>query len=263
MGIQCGITHYPIGWCSRMFSQFLFRRMHTQLYATSELEWMRSFFGIPADLIEANPFGVDTFFWTPGKQSTVKQSTTISPYVLAVGNDAQRDYDTLIQTAEGAPWRLILVTHRPLPAALPENVKIVRGSYTEGIDDTELRDLYRKAACVVVPLKPGLQPSGQSVTLQAMACGVTVVLTRTEGLFDTARLQNGKQLLLVEPENPKALRSAIERLLTDEVLRNFLTETGRDYVLRHCRIEDFAGRLEQLCQRVVNDKKGFKSLLVS
>lgn len=250
IGIQCGITHYVIGWWSRAFSRSLFRRMHTQLFALAELDWMRSFFRIPNDRIEANLFGVDTAFWTPGDGPEEPPRSAGKPFVLAVGNDAQRDHETLLEAARGAAWRLVLITRRPLPPAIPGNVQIVRGSYSEGVSDAELREYYRNAACVVVSLKSGLQPSGQSVTLQAMACGTPVVLTRTPGLFDESGLRDGRELLLMEPGNPVGLRGAIERLLADQPLRAAVAEAGRAYVLRHGRIESFADRLERLCARV-------------
>jgi glycosyltransferase involved in cell wall biosynthesis len=250
VGIQCGITHYVIGRTSRLVSRFLFHRMHTQLFSDAELSWMSTFFDIPGDRIEPNPFGVDLSFWIPGARPGEPRDETEEPYVLAVGNDSRRDYDTLVEAARGAAWRLTIVTQRPLPPVIPDNVTVIRGSYAEGVSDAELRDLYRNASCVVVPLKSGLQPSGQSVTLQAMACGTPVVLTRTPGLFDAERLRDGEQLLLVEPGDPSVLRAAIERLLADAGLRVRQTEAGLAYVRRHGRIEEFADRLERLCERV-------------
>lgn len=250
VGIQCGITHYAIGHSSRLASRFLLRRMHTQLYADAELEWMRSFFDIPRERIEANLFGVDTAFWTPGADGAGRGAPAREAPVLAVGNDARRDFETLAQAARGAPWRLTVVTRRPLPP-LSDNVTVIRGSYTEGVSDAELRDLYRDACCVVVPLKPGLQPSGQSVTLQAMACGTPVVLSRTAGLFDVGRLRDGEQLLLTDPGDPAALRAAVDRIVKDPSLRARLAQGGLDYVRRHGRIEGFADRLEALCARIV------------
>lgn len=251
IGIQCGIAQYHIGWLSRTSSRFLFRRMHTQLFAAPELDWMRSFFGIPDDRIEVNLFGVDTAFWSMSISGTTPPGGTSTPYVLAVGNDSRRDFETLIEAARGAAWRLVLVTRRPLPADLPKNVEIIRGSYAEGVSDAELRDLYRSAACLVVPLTPGgLQPSGQSVALQAMSCGTPVIISRTPGLFDATELQHERQLLLVEPGSPGALRDAIERILTNPPLRRALSESGSAYVLRRGRIEDYASRLEQLCRRI-------------
>jgi glycosyltransferase involved in cell wall biosynthesis len=249
IGIQCGITHYAIGRSSRLASRFLFRRMHTQLYADAELDWMRSFFDIPRGRIEANLFGVDTAFWTPGAADDGRRTPARAAPVLAVGNDAQRDYQTLAEAARGARWPLTVVTRRPLPP-VPDNVTVIRGSYTEGVSDAELRELYRGACCVVVPLKPGLQPSGQSVTLQAMACGTPVVLSRTPGLFDAARLRDGEQLLLVDPGDPAALGAAVRRIVDDPALRARLAQAGLDYVRRHGRIEGFADRLERLCAQV-------------
>ena len=36
----------------------------------------------------------------------------------------------------------------------------------------------------IIPLKNSIQPSGQSVALQSMACGTPVVITETFGFWD-------------------------------------------------------------------------------
>ena len=46
----------------------------------------------------------------------------------------------------------------------------------------KIRELYQDAFAII-PLKDVFQPSGYSVTLQAMACGKPVVLTKTKGLW--------------------------------------------------------------------------------
>ena len=51
-------------------------------------------------------------------------------------------------------------------------------------DAGDLRRLYNSAAAVIAPLKDVHQPSGYSVTLQAMSCGKPVILSNIKGLWD-------------------------------------------------------------------------------
>ena len=51
------------------------------------------------------------------------------------------------------------------------------------ISQMKIRELYQDAFAIIIPLKDVFQPSGYSVTLQAMACGKPVVLTKTKGLW--------------------------------------------------------------------------------
>jgi glycosyltransferase involved in cell wall biosynthesis len=93
-------------------------------------------------------------------------------------------------------------------------VEYIRGDWTTvAVSDETLREFYRAAACVVVPLKESIQPSGQSVAMQAMMCGAPVVMTRTAGWWGAEVLRSGEHLREVTPENPEALAAAISRTL--------------------------------------------------
>lgn len=244
VAIHAGLLNYRSTRRLRAWGRFGLRRMHTQLFGPGELSGMRETYGAPADRIEVNPFGVDTRFWQPA-------ATRTGDYVLSIGNDSLRDYETLLAAARASARRFLIVTRRPLPGNLPAHVEHIRGSWSDGpVDDGRLRELYQNAACVVVPLRPGLQPSGQSVTLQAMACGAPVILTDTAGFWDRARLLHGHQLLLAPPADAPALLAAVERVFQEPELGTALGRAGRAYVEEHADIRHFAARLEALCRRV-------------
>ena len=238
VGIHASLLNYRSSRRLRAWGRFGLRRMHTQLFGPGELPGMQEIYGAPADRIEVNPFGVDTRFWQPATGKTLD-------YVLSIGNDALRDYATLLAVARSSSRRFIIVTRRALPEPLPSNIELLRGSWSDGaVDDRRLREFYQNARCVVVPLKPGLQPSGQSVTLQAMACGRPVILTDTAGFWDRAHLTHGHQLLLTPPTDVPALHAAIERVFTDPELQAALGAAGHAYVQGHADIGQFAARLE-------------------
>jgi glycosyltransferase involved in cell wall biosynthesis len=167
-----------------------------------------------------------------------------------VGNDGRRDYATLVAAAAGLGAPVKIVTARALPQPLPANVEHLCGSWhAPAVTDAELRELYRRALAVVVPLEDAIQPSGQSVALQAMACGRPVVLTRTRGLWTGAEFLDGRDLLLVETGSPEALRQAIRRLLDDARFREQIGRAAREAAQAHGRIAAFAARLAGMLSR--------------
>ena len=111
-----------------------------------------------------------------------------------------------------------------------------------------MREAFRSAAVVVVPVKDVPQPSGQSVTLQASACGRPVVLTRTRGLWDPEALRDGENVLLVPPADPDALAEAVNRVLADPSTAESLGRSARATVEATATVEGYAARLLEICE---------------
>jgi glycosyltransferase involved in cell wall biosynthesis len=207
VGILCGAVNYPIGSeVRRIITARLLRRMQAVLFADSEEAEIRKRFKPDSDEIQSGWFGVDETFWiTPsidGNRSGV----------LAVGNDGRRDYATLVEAARILPAiPFTVVTRLDAPDNLPMNVIWRRGDWKENaLSDEGLRDLYQVAACVVVPLRESLQPSGQSVAMQAMMCGAPVVITKTAGWWGSDVIRDGREVALVGPGNAEELAKAIQ-----------------------------------------------------
>ena len=241
IGIQSGTLDYRHGWWRRRFSAALLRQTHTMLFGDAELEPFRRFFSLPAGGVSVNHFGVDTDFWQPVLAGACED------YVLSVGNDGRRDYATLLAAAPaiGAPIRI--VTQQELPGPLPPNVTVIRGNWREAsVSDEDLRELYRGAACVVVPVVDTLQPSGQSVTLQAMACGKAVVLSRFPGLWSARQARDGENVLLAAVGDPADLAAKTRALLENPARAASLGAAASAMVRKEATIEGYARRLAHL-----------------
>lgn len=244
IGIQCGVLNFSHSFLRRHVSRILLRKMHTLLFGESELEPMRRFFDLPADALSVNFFGVDTAFWRP-------DSAVSRDLVLAVGNDNRRDFQTLIDAAPAISVPIHIVTRLPLPSALPTNVTHHRGSWHGAeISDERMRELYQRALAVVVPLKPSIQPSGQSVTLQAMACGCPVVLTETEGLWSRDHLVDGRDVLFVRPGDSPQLAARIVEAIRDTEAGGAIGRAGRATAERVGNIKTFAAEVARHCSRL-------------
>ncbi len=96
-----------------------------------------------------------------------------------------------------------------------------------GISDDELARYYGEAQVAVVP---SLYEGFSLPAIEAMACGVALVAT-TGGALPEVVGTDGETGLLVPPDDPGSLATAIGRLLDDEALRSRLGRAGRERVL--------------------------------
>lgn len=240
--IQCGLLHHPFSAVRRAITRGLLNRMHSVFFGEAELApTLATLAPEPARLC-VSQFGVDQEFWSPAGPR--------EDFVLAIGNDPRRDYATLLAAAPEITVPIRIVTSLPMPAHLPANVSVIHGSWHDrALSDADIRELYRRAACVVTPLHDTLQPSGQSVTLQAMACGAPVVLTRTRGLWNPAALRDGGNVSLIPPGDAAALSKAVRGVLKSDADER--GRVGREYVLAHGTIAEFARGILAACERAV------------
>lgn len=246
IGIHCGNLNYSHNWVRIQFSKSLFKEMRTMLYGYGELNPLVAMFGLERNRIEVNLFGVDIDFWHPDPDLPRED------YILSVGNDSRRDYNLLIATARQVNRPFKILTKRELPADLPDNVEVIRGSWHgQGLSDHELRELYQKAFCVTIPLLDSKQPSGQSVTLQAMACGTPVIMTKTEGIWESEKLLERSNVLLVDPGQIGQLLSSIEELCESSSLWQKLSAGGLRYTAEYGTIDQFADTMEALCLTIM------------
>jgi glycosyltransferase involved in cell wall biosynthesis len=121
-----------------------------------------------------------------------------------------------------------------VPAAAT-HVLITAGDFfgSDSMSDEDVRRLYNRARAVVVPLRDVHQPSGYSVTLQAMSCGRPVILSHTRGLWAPHLLRDGDNCLLVPPGNADALGAAIGRVRADSDLAQRLGSAARTTAIAH------------------------------
>jgi glycosyltransferase involved in cell wall biosynthesis len=91
------------------------------------------------------------------------------------------------------------------------------------VEPGEIVDLYRRAEVAAVP---SLYEGFSLPAVEAMACGVPLVAT-TGGALPEVVGEDGGAGLLVPPNDPSALASALSRLLADPDLRSRLGAAGR------------------------------------
>lgn len=99
--------------------------------------------------------------------------------------------------------------------------------FVSGVSDEELARLYATAEVAVVP---SLYEGFSLPAIEAMACAVPLLAT-TGGAIPEVVGRSGETGILVEPNSPGALVTALRTLLNDPVLRATLGERGRQRVL--------------------------------
>lgn len=187
------------------------------------------------------PFGVDVNFWGEGPDTTNNRRG-----VLFIGNDLNRDFSLVVQIARTLKEiKFKFVTSRLHEDEMPKNVELIKGDWRNSLlTDKEVRNLYYESSFVIVPLKDSLQPSGQSVALQAMACGKAVILTRTRGLWEPEYMLHGENCWLVEPNNPEQLSEAIRHLGNNPKEVKRLGNNAKRLVELRYKSKDFALGME-------------------
>jgi glycosyltransferase involved in cell wall biosynthesis len=171
--------------------------------------------------------------------------------VVTVGKDLARDYGTFAQAVRTLDVDARLVAH---PRNVAEVVLPPNASVTGRIPSLELRELYARAACVVVPQRLddypyGSEGGGLTALLEGMAMAKPVVASERAILRDY--VDAGVDALLVPAEDADALRAAIQRVLAEPDLARSLGAAGRARVERAHTSRGFAARLAPLLRSVV------------
>jgi len=187
------------------------------------------------------PFGVDKVFWAPDK-------SVVGDFVLAIGNDSNRDWQTLVDAWNLDLPPLKIVTSLPVPCS-PQNVEVIKGDWRNNvISDTEIRNLFRAARFVVVPLKDTIQPAGQSVCLQAMACGKAVILTDIAGMWDRDLMVDGRTVVLTPPNDAAALSTRVRYLVNNPEVSERISDAGRAVVDQHLNSDAMAAGIQEFLE---------------
>jgi glycosyltransferase involved in cell wall biosynthesis len=173
------------------------------------------------------PNGVDPDEF--GQSSDVE--TEFQPYVLAVGRLVpQKGFDVLIDAfamADLSSANLIIAGDGPEREALARRVTdlgiVDRVHLLGAVNRERLVALMHGAVVFALPSRG--EAFGIAL-LEAMAAGVPSVAAAAGGVPELAR--DGENALVVDPENAKALSSALVRLLNDSELRVRLSAEGRE-----------------------------------
>lgn len=160
----------------------------------------------PGQRCEMVHFGIATTCLTPPRAP----GGGARLHLLSLGNDRHRDWPTLVAAVRDQPWlQLTIVSSTVKPGLVSglDNCKVVKARHND-----ELEALFAAADLVIVPLVNNLHASGITVLEEAVIKGRPVIVSDTGGL----RAYFGDDdVRYVPPNDPQALRQAIEELARD------------------------------------------------
>ncbi|MFI7428834.1 glycosyltransferase [Micromonospora sp. NPDC049836] len=182
--------------------------------------------GVPRSRMALVPSGVNQAVFRP--DGPVAPRDPARPRILTVGRMVERKgFLDVVRALPAVPDAECVVVGGPpaglLPAdsfarrltALAESCGVAdRVRLVGGVAREEMGAWYRSADVLVAA--PWYEPFGLT-PLEGMACGVPVVGTNVGGIADT--VVDGLTGDLVRPRDPRALGTAIRRLLADQVRR--------------------------------------------
>gem|GEM_PF-3305051 len=189
---------------------------------------------------------VDVIFNTDG-QPVDREAFQVIPaggFIVSAGLE-MRDYETLIRAIEGLPIKLVIGAGSPWSkfgfgpryADVPANVTV------QSFSPRQMRELYRAARFVVVPVKPTTRSCGISVILEAWAMKRCVLASRTEGL--TSYVEDQVDGIFHTPGDVDDLREKIQALLDNPELAARLGENGQAKARQQMKLEQFLERVYQ------------------
>ncbi|WP_167516446.1 glycosyltransferase family 4 protein [Pseudoclavibacter terrae] len=144
-------------------------------------------------------FGVDHHSFRPGSGDFVRRT------VLSAGVDRGRDFVTLVRAAEMLPdvkFTIITQAGRLRGESVPSNVELL-----PPLSGDAYRSALLSAELVVLPTHDLAYPTGQSVLLEAMACGKATMVTRTDAMEEY--IGDGEFNFAMPPHNPEGVAESL------------------------------------------------------
>ena len=176
-------------------------------------------------------------------------------YILSIGNDLNRDYETLISSWEDFFPLLKIITSLPISSD-KNNIEIISGDWrSQLLSDNEMLELIQNALFVVIPLKPTMQPAGQSVCLQSMACARAVVISNIAGIWDKSELIDNEIVKLIPCNNIDYLSKTVKTLLDNPKKVQSMGAEARKIVEKNYYVETMAESILFFIEKNIQDKR--------
>ena len=208
-------------------------------------DYLRNEAGVPPEKIRFVYDKVDHRFFAPSDESVQNDG-----YVLSVGRE-RRDYETLMAAVESLNVPTTILASSPWSRAetgqqvIPANVSLRRG-----LTFAALRDLYQRAALVVVPLQPGTDyAAGVNGVLEAMAMRKSLIVSDTPGIRDY--VTPNETARIVPPGDPDALAQAISELLGDRAHAAALAQNARLVVENGRNLDGYVAAVAAVVREVL------------
>ena len=109
----------------------------------------------------------------------------------------------------------------------------------------KLLEIYSKAKLIILPLLNTFQPSGQSVSLQAMSVGIPVMISLTDGFWDIDKFSNNKNIIFIESNSVDSWVNKIDNAYKDNESLQIISKNAKDLVNSEYSLQKLNNFLEE------------------
>lgn len=203
----------------------------------SQAQLLMDDYGVPEGKLCITSNSVDHQYFRPMPEVPVKRQ-------ICSAGMAHRDYASLVEATRGMDVDLLIDANSAWwqsslnisDAMLHERVTVLTGRST-----SELRQLYAESLFVVLPLENAPYGVGYTTSLEAMAMGKALIVSKLRQYGDF--IKDGWNGIYVPPEDPVALRAAIQQLLDHPEEARRLGENARRTVEERFTLAHYAQRV--------------------
>jgi glycosyltransferase involved in cell wall biosynthesis len=204
--------------------------------------------GLDPPLVTTVLHPADHHFWSPSSEQP-------ADYICSAGLE-YRDYPTLLGAVDGTDIETVIAAASPFSRrksgverqSVPANVRFV------ALTPLQLRDVYRRARVVVIPLVDVDFQAGSLVMYEAMACGRPVIASETTGQRDIVR--PSETGVLVRPGDPHALRARLSEMLKSPVKAEQMGRRARDLVEAGLNLDTYVAKVVAILEEVARTPIG-------
>lgn len=221
----------------KLFNKYLFSKNDNIIFLShNEKKFAEKLYPKYCDKFYFLPFPVDLSFWN------TKNTVAESGKILFLGNDLNRNYDLLKLIPQQIPEeQFVYITERISPREVSQvNLELINGSWNDStLSDLQIKEIYANAKLVILPLHNSIQPSGQSVAIQAMSMNIPVLISKTDGFWDSDKFINEENIIFIDSKDSDVWVKTIEKILKDFSLRKKISEEAKKIVNKEYDLETF------------------------
>jgi glycosyltransferase involved in cell wall biosynthesis len=184
------------------------------------------------DCVHYIPHGVDTDFFCPEDKSPVSGDMNGAARRFLFVGQWLRDFDTLFEVIEryrenrtNVEFDLVVPDVSFRDPQLEKRIQSItvhpQVKRHQNLDDASLRELYRKATILFLPLE---ESTANNAILEAMACGLPIVSSETSGMCDYV---NRAFAHICPPKDAGAMSHAADELSNNEELLGIMSIAAR------------------------------------
>ena len=224
---------------------YVFRRTDLVIvHSRREAELFKHIHNIPANKFYFSLWGYDL-----PETSATRFSRWPKPYVCLVGRN-NRDVATFIKAVEGMNIDGIIITsrHQALPEKMPANLHVFID-----LPLNETLDCIKNALANAILLKDNDRGAGHITAVAAMFSGTPQIVSDVDVLKDY--FIDGVSAITVALGDARAVRTAIERLISDRAYSERLIANARGYAERWLTNESVSKRIACALTKLVEGQE--------